>query len=106
MERPYFEESQWLRHTRWIWFILVPGILALLIPFLYGLYWQVLRGEPWGDKPLTDSGLIATSLVTVAGLVLVMFIILSVKLETRIDRDGIHYRFFPNKPKWNLIRKN
>jgi len=44
-------------------------------------------------------------LLTVAGLAFVMYIILSVRLEVRIDREGIHYKFFPNKPKWNLIRK-
>src|SRR5688572_1006728 len=105
MERPYFEESQWFRHTRWIWFILVPAVLALLIPLLYGLYWQLAKGEPWGNEPMSDAGLITTSLLAVTGLVVVVFIILSVKLETRVDREGIHYRFFPNKPKWNQIRK-
>lgn len=105
MERPYFEESQWLRQTRWIWFILVPGVLALLIPLLYGLYWQLAQGESWGNEPMSDAGLITISLLTVAGLVGVLFIILSVKLETRVDRAGIHYKFFPNKPKWNQIRK-
>jgi hypothetical protein len=52
---------------------------------------------------MSDSGLIIVSLFTFLVVGFVLWILLSVKLETRIDEAGIHYKFFPHMFKWKTI---
>ena len=101
-----FQETQSFRETRWIWLIIIPFSVILCIPFMYGLYWQLVQGEPWGDKPMSDYALILTSSLTFVLMSVVIWIILSVKLEVSIDNKGVHYRFFPVRPRWILIPAN
>lgn len=71
----------------WIWLILV-GINGL---FLFGVFKQVIFGQQFGDKPMSNTELlIATSLT-----VLVMILFINFRLETQIKKDGIYVRFFP-----------
>ncbi|MBL7856951.1 MAG: hypothetical protein JNM57_04620 [Cyclobacteriaceae bacterium] len=105
MSKVFFEETQYFRENRWIvWLVTIFSFCATL-PFLYGLYWQLVQHEPWGDKPMTDNELIVTSLLVFLSMLLVMWIILSVKLEVKIDEQGVQYRFFPNRIRWKLIPK-
>jgi len=75
----YFEETQKFRQA-WLWILMIVSTLfAILVPFL-------AIGK---DLKLED----AVILILVPGSVFVLFYILS--LKTRIDTEGIHYRFFP-----------
>lgn len=105
MSRVYFEEVQRFRDNAWVWMLVIGTSLAALIPLIYGIYWQIVKGEPWGNEPLSDRGLIFLFLFVLACLALMIFILLSLKLELRIDEQGIHYRFVPVKNKWQLITK-
>lgn len=81
-----FSEQQRFRQW-WFWLILL-GINAL---FLLGTYKQVIGGQQFGDKPMSNEGLIfATGLI-------VLFTVLFVfaRLETQVKKDGIYVRFFP-----------
>lgn len=81
-----FSERQ--RFTQlWVWLILL-GINGL---FIYILIEQVMGGRPVGNKPMSDNGLI---IATVASL-LVSILLLCLRLETVIKKDGIYVRFFP-----------
>lgn len=74
--------TQW-----WIW-------LIILIPFLFllfGIYTQILLGQPFGNKPSDDASLII--LAGVVGLLILFFMV--VKLETMIKKDGIYVRLYP-----------
>ncbi|WP_343626389.1 hypothetical protein [Flavobacterium lindanitolerans] len=71
----------------WLWFILL-GINGL---FLFGVIKQVVGGEPYGDKPMSNTGLIITTALTV----FLTFLFVSFRLETIIRKDGIYVRFFP-----------
>ena len=106
MSRSYFEETQVLRENRWVWIALIVIASAALLPLIYGLYWQLGMGEPWGDKPMTDQGIIFLFLFILFTVALLFWILLSLKLEVKIDQEGLHYRFFPNKPRWSLITKD
>jgi hypothetical protein len=105
MPGPHFEETQLFRNNRWVWFLFVPFSLLLFLPLLYGLYWQLMRGQPWGNEPMSDEGLLILFLAAMASWACVMWILLSVSLETRVDEEGIHFKFFPHRPQWTLIRK-
>lgn len=87
--------SQW-----WLWLILIPiGIIPI-----YGIYKQLLLGEPFGSKPMSDSGLI----VLAAVVFLIIGLFLMMRLKTKIDAVGIHMRYFPfmkKDVKWHEVKK-
>jgi hypothetical protein len=74
--------SQW-----WLWLLLI-GINGMM---LYGIMQQVIFGKPFGDRPGSDAELFIAG--AIAGLILVLFI--SLKLETRITKEGVYVRFRP-----------
>lgn len=81
-----FSESQ--RFTQWwIWLI----IIGCGIPFAVGIVQQVFLGKTFGDKPMSNTGLITGFILYVA--LTVLFFLL--KLETSITEQGISFRFFP-----------
>lgn len=105
MNRSYFEETQLLKKSQAIWILMIVTSAAAIIPLGYGLYWQVVKGEPWGDEPMTDETLIGMFVFIVICLAGMIICILNSKLELKIDSAGVHYRFFPYKFKWSLISK-
>jgi hypothetical protein len=76
-----------------------------MLPMLYGMYWQLIEGVPWGDKPLSDSELIGLSLFVMGCWGIAAAIMLSMRLEVKIDTSGVHYRLVPIKRKWRHITK-
>lgn len=86
MDIPEFREVQRFR----IWWAWV-GIAALNILFLFGIVQQVILGKPFGEKPAPDFVLIMVWLV----LVVILYFLVSIRLYTRMDGTGIHYRFRP-----------
>lgn len=103
MATPYFEETQRLRDNRWIFVLIFAVALGAIIPLLYGLYWQIGQGIPWGNEPLKDRELITMAIVVIVSIGLMTFLMASLRLETRIDDIGIHYRMFPVKSKWRIV---
>ncbi len=86
-----FEERQRFKQW-WLWLILL-GINGL---FLFGVIKQVLGGQQFGSKPMSDTGLlIATGLTILLTLLFINF-----RLDTQIKKDGIYVRFFPFHKKW------
>jgi hypothetical protein len=83
----------------------VISFLATLLPLADGLYWQLIRGKPWGDKPLTDGGLLALFAFVLATWGLGMAVLISFRLDVRIDDSGVHYRVVPIKIKWQTASR-
>lgn len=85
-DKNLFTEKQ--RFTQWwLWLILL-GINSL---FLFGVFKQIIMGEPFGDKPAGD-----TELLIISGAMIAFTLaFLSIRLETEIASDGIYVRFFP-----------
>src|SRR5688572_29132153 len=105
MSRTYFDEIQTVRENPWILILMVVSALAAIIPLGSGVYWQLVKGVPWGDESLTDEGLVSPFVFIVLVCLVSLFMILSIKLEVKIDDQGIHYRFRPIKWRWQLISK-
>ena len=81
-----FKEEQ--KFTQWwVWLILI-GIA--LIP-VYGIYKQIFQGEVFGDKPMSNLGLIAF----VIFMLLFLLLFLLFKLTTEINTKEIKIQFFP-----------
>jgi hypothetical protein len=106
MSRIYFEEVQKFRDNAWIWILAIAISIATLLPLVNGAYVQLIRGEQWGDKPMSDTGLISLILFMTVTWGLLMLMLFSIKLETKIDEVGIHYRFFPILRQWKQITPN
>lgn len=81
-----FSERQKFRQW-WLWLILA-GINAI---FLFGAFKQIVHGEQFGDKPMSNAAL----LLTIGLLLLVALFFLSLRLDTIIKHDGIYVQFFP-----------
>lgn len=81
-----FRETQKFRQW-WLWLILM-GINGL---FLFGVFMQVIGGQKFGDKTMSDSQLITATFFTI----ILTLLFTSIRLETIIKNDGIYVRFFP-----------
>jgi len=97
-----FSEKQNFKQW-WLWLFLL-GTNGLIF---YGVFKQVIGGQQFGDKPMSNAGLIITSILIF--LLTIFFGIL--RLETQIKKDGISIRFFPfhltfRHYNWNIISKS
>lgn len=96
-----FTETQYFRQA-WLWAILI----ALHGLFLFGLYKQLIAGQPFGTKPISNNGLI----FSYALIFLITIWFRKLRLETIINKTAIQVRFFPFQVKyktysWNDISK-
>jgi hypothetical protein len=66
-------------------------LIALGLFTLYGLYQQVVNHHPFGEKPATDAGLLISGIVAI----LIALLLLIIRLETQVKKDGVYVRFFP-----------
>ena len=90
-----FKETQYFRQ-KWLW------IIILFFPVFsgYGIYEQLINGNVIGDKPMSDAGLIAFSIIVGIGLPLAFY---TMKLKTRVSEKGLYYQFFPIHIKERVI---
>jgi hypothetical protein len=81
-----FKEEQ--KFTQWwLWIILIGiGILPVI-----GIYKQLILGEQFGNKPMSNLGLILFSLIIFSLLVLFRFM----NLQTEINKYEIKMNYFP-----------
>jgi len=97
MEIEFQEEQKFTQW--WLWLILI-GVG--MIP-VFGIYKQLIIGEKFGDKPMSDNGLIIFSIFTLGFLALFWFM----RLKTKINKNEIQMNFFPfvkKRIKWKDIK--
>lgn len=90
-----FTETQRFKQW-WLWLLLI-GLSAGTI---FSLIYQIMYKQPIGNNPMSDTGLVITS----ALIILLNALFFAFKLETRMDEDGIHVRFFPFHIKYRTYR--
>ena len=81
-----FTESQSFNQW-WLWALLI-GLFGVSF---YGLIQQLILEVPLGSKPLDNTGMIALNAFNLC----LMGFFKWMRLDTRIDRDGIRMRFVP-----------
>lgn len=75
--------------------------------FLFGVHQQVIGGQQFGDKPISEK-----VLIVITGLTLLLtFLFINFRLDTIIKRDRIYVRFFPfnitfKHYNWNNLTKS
>jgi hypothetical protein len=95
-----FREVQRFRQW-WLWVLLLVTALGTIGLFGYGIIVQVIQGTPWGDRPMSDAGLIITGVGTSVLTVGMVALLLAARLITEVRSDGLHIRFFPMR--WKVI---
>lgn len=98
----FFSETQRFKQI-WLWLMLLP-VNGL---FIFAFFWQVIRGNQFGGKPISNTILLIVMSFTI--LLSLLFFIL--RLDTAISSDGIYVRFFPihkrfKKYLWNEITQS
>lgn len=63
--------------------------------FMTSFYHQFILKQPWGDKPMSDTGLLLTALLVFAVLVGSAFLLFSSKLVVEVTAENIHFTFWP-----------
>lgn len=92
-----FYEKQ--RFRQW-WIVLILLILNAVV--VYGMIRQIMFGKPFGDQPMSDTGL-----WWVLGFLLLMTTVFFITtLETQIRNDGLYIRFFPIHMKFRYLPWN
>jgi hypothetical protein len=81
-----FSESQ--KFKKWWLLFMLLGLNGL---FIFGVFKQVIGGEQFGDKPMSNVGLLIATGLTL----MVTLLFLNFRLDTMIKNDGIYVRFFP-----------
>jgi hypothetical protein len=71
------------------WLLLI--LLSINGLFIFGIYTQVILGQQFGDKPMSNAGLLTIT----ALFSLPTILIFTSRLDTIIKSDGIYVRFFP-----------
>ena len=101
---PYFEEEQRFDQW-WLKLIIIISTAVTLGPFYYGSIMQLGVGIPWGDKPMTNTGLIVMDIVITLIMTGVVWMIFGARLITIIKKDGIHIKFKPIYLKERVIKR-
>jgi len=100
--KPLFEEKQ--RYTQWwLWLIIVSAAVIVTGVFMNAVYVQLVTGNPWGDKPLSDDALIVYALFMISCMIIMLLIFFNSVLEITVDRSGVSYRYFPLIRSWRRI---
>jgi hypothetical protein len=104
MSRRYFEESQRFNQP-WIWILLSAVSVSVLFGLAIGTYEELRISDNLAESSMTNAGLILTLIFTTFILAGVWTLILSTRLETKVDPKGIYYRFNPFISAWKFIPK-
>ena len=89
-----FCEVQRFRET-WIWALVLPVSLFIIILFGYGMVKQLILGHPWGGKPMSDTALAIVGPLAVLFGIGLAYLFYSMRLVTEVRSDGLYIRFFP-----------
>lgn len=89
-----YREEQPFRQSIVPWIMLV-FMLILIGGFGVSFYQQLYLGRPYGDEPMSNNGLIWSSIISFVVMSSVFIFILSGCLVTEIWSDGIRYKFPP-----------
>lgn len=90
----YFKETQTFSK-------LLPAtiLIILSLAWIFALIWQIYLGKPIGPYPVNNMGLIIIGAILLSPLVMMMFL----RMETQIRRDGIFYKLKPLEFSWHKI---
>ncbi len=93
-----FKEVQKIRQW-WIWLILF-GVASI---WVWGIVQQIILGKPLGTNPVSNAGLIVTSVIPI----ILIALFYTIALKTEVSSRGIKIQFYPLMStfySWDQIR--
>jgi len=70
--------------------LLIIVVISINVLFIWGFIQQVFFGIPWGNNPMSNSGL-----VIITSFMLLLIALLFFKQQTVITHEGVYVRYFP-----------
>jgi hypothetical protein len=89
-----FQEIQKFRQ-RLLWILLLLIDILALIFFGYGIFKQLVLGQAWGSRPLSDIALVIVGSFFILLLAVLTYIFYTMKLITEVRNEGLTLRFHP-----------
>jgi len=89
-----FHETQRFRQ-RWIWLIVIAGLLPSVGITGYGVWRQVVMGQPFGDRPASNPSLLFAFVLVLVVAVGVVALLRSARLDVSVNDREIFIRFRP-----------
>ena len=89
-----FVEVQRFRQP-WLWALLFATTTPVVGVFVWGLYVQLVLGQAWGDRPMSDTGLILVSCAAIGGATGVVALLWFARLSVLVDSRGLHVQYVP-----------
>ena len=77
--------------------------MPLLVIFRIGIRQQLFLGRPWGDNPVSDTGLVLTALFIFIVMTGVTWLAFTMRLVTEVTPEGFKSRFPPLMNKFRTI---
>lgn len=99
----YYEKQQF--NQLFLWILIGVGIIPMMSFLSWGMYQQLVLGQPWGDEPMSDLGIVLVWLLSFLLMIGITLLFRFLTLETQIDRYGVRYRFRPLINQWKEIAK-
>jgi len=89
-----FHERQPFR-SRWVWILVIVSLTPVVGGTLWGVYQQLILGNPFGARPMSNEALLLTTAGSLAFAIAMVWLLCSCILTTRVDDTGVHLRFAP-----------
>ncbi len=105
MSRILFSEQQKFNQI-WLYAIIIISTLVAIIPLGHGFFTQIINGEPWGQNPMSDIGLLTLVIVTLIALIAINYVVFTARLEVEIKDNSIYYKYFPMVWNWKTLFKD
>jgi hypothetical protein len=89
-----FREEQRF-HQPWLWILITISSILLIGIFGYGMYKQLLLGEPWGTNPMSNTLLLILGPIYMLLGAALYILFRTTRLVTEVRSDGLYVRFIP-----------
>jgi hypothetical protein len=104
MAELYYYECQHINRI-FVLVIIIPCSVGMMIFGGSALYEQLILGIPFGDEPMSDAGLVFFMIFALLFRSAISWLLLAAKLELKVEKMRVGYRFFPFLRGWKYIAK-
>lgn len=94
-----FREVQRFRQP-WLWGLLLLSAAAVLGVNGYGAFRQLVQGQPWGNRPMSDSAFLLSTLLPSLLIGGLLWLFWRLELVVEVRREGVLVHFRPLKRRW------
>ncbi len=106
-EYPYCEIQRFSQ--TWLMKLIALVDVGMILFFLYIMYQQLVLGHPFGNHPMSNTGLIVSGFIVIAISVAIFVLLYSMALIIEVRDDGIYFKLKPfhssyNRISWNEIK--